>query len=60
MPILHLDFKLPDTVDEMIKLSINNSQIANIQQEGIVVREKENSHNSFKAINPEFLLKFKL
>jgi hypothetical protein len=45
----------------MVELSDGYSKINNeTLREGIVVREKENSHNSFKVINPEFLLKYKL
>jgi len=45
----------------MIELSIGNSALRKESlREGIVLREKLNSHISFKVINPEFLLKHKL
>ena len=61
VPILNDNFTLSDSVDKMIELSIGNSALRKESlREGIVLREKLNSHISFKVINPEFLLKHKL
>jgi hypothetical protein len=60
VPIIHENYTLPDTVEEIIRSSegfssVNNSTL----REGLVIREKENKYRnriSFKAINPQFLL----
>jgi len=47
------------TVNEMIERSKGKSAINNkILREGIVIRNVNDDHMSFKAINPEFLLKY--
>lgn len=58
VPILNSNFKLLDTVQEMVELSKGNSLLANIPREGIVVRSINDHRKSFKVINPEFLLKY--
>jgi len=57
---IYTDIELtPSTaVKKMVELSIAKSQLIDIQREGIVVRLIESPIISFKAINPEFLLKY--
>lgn len=60
VPILDRDFKLPLTVDEMVKYSIGKSVLnPKVEREGVVVRLIENGQKivSFKSISPQFLLK---
>jgi len=60
VPILDRKFKLPATMDEMVKYSIGKSVLNNkVEREGVVVRLIENGQKiiSFKAISPTFLLK---
>ena len=55
---------LDHTVDEIVEMSKGKSAIADIQREGIVIRPTKETTDielgrlSFKAINPDFLLKF--
>lgn len=55
---------LDHSVDEIVELSKGKSQLADIQREGIVIRptrettDTELGRLSFKAINPNFLLKW--
>lgn len=72
VPIIALDYELENDIDALIKMATIKSQIlADVWAEGIVIRpctEKmdlqllnENGNQgrvSFKAINPEFLLKY--
>lgn len=71
IPILDTNFILIDNIDELVKLSISNSQLnPKIYREGIVIRsyiEKMDMQMaqgfgsgrvSFKVVNPEYLLKF--
>ena len=49
--------QLPETVDELVQMSIGKSALRNdIMREGVVLRGLA-SETSFKVINPEFLLK---
>jgi tRNA-binding EMAP/Myf-like protein len=59
LPVPSIDtmFKLKPNIDEMVEYAKGKSQIADIQREGIVVRNYENNI-SFKVINPDFLLKY--
>lgn len=65
VPILQVDIKLPETVDEAVKMATRKSTIyPDGWAEGIVFRpmneiqdDKLGTHLSFKVINPEFLLK---
>ena len=52
--------ELGSTVQELVESSKGKSVLANIPREGIVVRCIENGQKllSFKAINPDFLLKY--
>jgi hypothetical protein len=59
VPILNRNFKLLDTVPEMVELSKANSILnTNIPREGIVVRCINDHKRSFKIINPDFSLKY--
>ena len=55
---------LDHSVDQIVELSKGNSQLADVKREGIVVRSLHEATDpqlgrlSFKAINPEFLLKW--
>lgn len=66
VPILDINFKLIDDIDGLVELSKGFSKLnPQVKREGIVIRplkemeERGNGRISFKAINPEFLLKFK-
>ena len=50
--------EVKDVVQALVKFSTARSLMADIPREGIVVRLIDNPNVSFKAINPEFLLKF--
>jgi hypothetical protein len=72
VPILSDDYELTNDIEEIIKMATRKSTICNdAWAEGIVIRplnekielllSNENFNNgrvSFKAINPEFLLKY--
>jgi uncharacterized protein/RNA ligase-like protein len=61
VPVLDKNFKLPETVNEMVEYSKGNSILnKNVKREGVVIRhiDHEGKKISFKAINPEFLLKY--
>ncbi len=51
---------LGSTVQELVEFSKGKSVLADIPREGVVVRCIENGQKilSFKAINPDFLLKY--
>ena len=58
VPILDENFVLPDTVEEMLKYATAKSVInPNVMREGVVVRSKDGKR-SFKAVSPEYLLKY--
>lgn len=57
VPIVDEDFKLPDTVDEMLEIAHGKSMLADTLREGLVVRSCEGIM-SFKAVDPKFLLKW--
>ena len=56
VPILNVDFTLPDTVQEMLDYAHGTSELHDTLREGVVVRSKDGK-KSFKAVDPEFLLK---
>lgn len=65
VPVISSSFRVPLTVEEMIEYSKFNSTVnPAIQAEGIVVRTKKEDTDfeigrvSFKAINPDFLIKY--
>lgn len=59
VPYVDKYYILPSTIDELVQFSNAKSVLANTLREGIVVRNYEKGI-SFKVINPEFLLKWKL
>lgn len=66
VPIIETNFKLPNTIEKLLEYSNFNSVLnPNIPREGIVIRSIREIKDyklkrlSFKAINNEFLLKFK-
>lgn len=65
VPILDTNFELTDNIEELVTLSVAKSVLnPKLQREGIVIRPLQEITNprygrvSFKAINPEFLLKY--
>jgi RNA ligase (TIGR02306 family) len=65
VPILDTNFELTDNIDNLVTLSIAKSVLnTKLHREGIVIRPFQEIINprygrvSFKAINPEFLLKY--
>ncbi|WP_297419402.1 RNA ligase family protein [Clostridium sp.] len=56
VPILETNFKLKDSVSEMVEYAKGKSTLLPILREGVVIRNY-NKNLSFKTINPEFLLK---
>jgi hypothetical protein len=72
VPIVALDYELENDIDAIIKMATIKSQLSeDVWAEGIVIRpytekidlllSNENFNNgrvSFKAINPEFLLRY--
>jgi len=56
VPVAKLNFALGNTIPETVELAKGKSQLADIEREGIVVRNHE-KNISFKIINPDFLLK---
>jgi len=64
VPIVEYYFKVPQTVDEIIKYATKKSRLnEDVWAEGFVFRPREEAKDedlgrlSFKAINPEYLLK---
>ena len=57
VPILDVNYILPDTVDGMLQYATDKSLInPNVLREGVVVRSKDGK-KSFKAVSPEYLIK---
>lgn len=59
-PVVYENFSLPDTVQEMLKMSMRNDEIVSgvsVMSEGLVVRRMDDYSVSFKVKNPEYLLK---
>ena len=61
VPIVSTNYKLPDTVDEMLAEATGPSVVnPGVLREGWVLRTyTENGVISFKAVSPEFLIKNK-
>lgn len=59
VPIVNAKFALPETVDEMLAAAHGESALGHTIREGLVVRS-EDGQKSFKAVDPEFLLKYNL
>jgi hypothetical protein len=56
VPILDVNFKLKDTIKEMVEYAKGNSTLLPVLREGVVIRNYI-KNISFKVINPDFLLK---
>ena len=56
VPILHTNYVLPDTVEEMVTYAHGTSVLADTLREGVVIRSTDGK-KSFKVVDPEFLLK---
>jgi hypothetical protein len=56
VPILDTNFKLPNTIDEMVAYADGISKIDGDYREGVVLRTKDGV-NSFKAVSNEYLLR---
>ena len=65
VPFIDTDFKLIDDIEALIELSKGTSALnKNTRREGIVIKSYEEINDmgervSFKAINPDFLIKYK-
>lgn len=57
VPILSEDFKLPETVDEMVALADGKSYLDGGMREGIVVRTLDGKQ-SFKTVSNDFLIQY--
>lgn len=57
VPIIATDYVLPDSVDDLLAYTHGKSQIGETLREGIVFRSKDGK-NSFKAVDPQFLMKY--
>lgn len=59
VPIINVDFQLPDTIDEVLEFAEEKSELnPNFDREGVVIRSYDRQI-SFKAISNKFLLKEK-
>ncbi len=63
VPVLHDQFPLPNSIPELVQLSAGRSALFDVHREGIVIRPLTERQDmigrvSFKAISPDFLLKF--
>lgn len=60
VPVLFSHFEFDNTtVQDCVDIATGNSEIKhNLKREGAVFRLVEDDHQSFKAINPEYLLKY--
>ena len=57
VPILDKNYVLPDTVNEMLDYAHGNSVLGNTIREGVVIRSQDGKQ-SFKAVDPLFLIKY--
>lgn len=62
VPIISLDYILPDTIDEVMEYVTGESELADTLREGYVFRARDKRDNviSFKCVSNEFLLKWGL
>ena len=58
VPIISDNYILPDTVEELIAFAHGNSAIDGKDREGIVFQNIEDPTISFKAVDPDFLMKY--
>lgn len=49
---------LPKTVDEVVELASGKSEIDGLPREGLVFRSVKNPQISFKAVDPNFIMKY--
>jgi len=57
VPIIDVDFRLPNTIDELLSIADGKSVLnAEFDREGLVFRTKDGDRLSFKAISNLFLL----
>lgn len=56
VPLVVSDYRMPDTVEEVLTFATGKSAICNTLREGIVFRNYDEDI-SFKAVSPEFLIK---
>jgi hypothetical protein len=60
VPILETEYLLPETIEDLLIYATEKSVVyPSTLREGIVLRDAENTV-SFKAVSPEFLLKYKI
>ena len=59
VPIIDTEIALPDTVDEVLAMAHGQSRIGDTLREGIVFRSMD-GQQSFKAVDPDFLIKYGL
>ena len=57
VPIIDINFILPDTVEELLNIATGNSAVDGKPREGIVFRSFDGGQ-SFKAVSNEFLAKY--
>lgn len=56
VPILDANFKIKESIKDMVEYAKGKSTLLNVLREGVVIRGI-NKNISFKVINPDFLLK---
>lgn len=59
VPIVDTELTLPDTVDEVLAMAHSPSRIGDTIREGLVFRSMD-GQKSFKAVDPDFLIKYGL
>ena len=57
VPIITDGYRLPGTVDEILQYAHGPSALGNTMREGIICRTRDGKR-SFKAVDPQFLLKY--
>ena len=58
VPIINDYYVLPDTIDEVMEFAHGTSMIDGKEREGIVFRSIGDPTVSFKAVDPEFIMKY--
>lgn len=58
VPILETGWVINDNADEVVALAQGKSEIDGGAREGLVFRSEQNPQFSFKAVDPEFLIKY--